>query len=127
MILLLLADALVLVHLGYIVFVIGGAVLVRFRPGYVWAHLVAVAWGAYVALAHRVCPLTPLEIALRVRAGQVGYSGGFVAHYLIPLIYPKALTPGIQAAEGIFVLALNLALYAWVWRARLLAQPVRGG
>jgi len=121
-ILLLLADALVLVHLAYIVFVIAGAVLVRYRPKLLWVHLIAVAWGAYVALAHRVCPLTPLEVSLRIRAGQVGYSGDFVEHYLIPVIYPKALTPGIQIAEGLVVVAVNLALYAWVWRVRLAAR-----
>ena len=123
---LLLADALVLVHLAYIVFVIIGAVLVRYHRRLLWWHVAAVLWGAYVALAHRVCPLTPLEVSLRVRAGQVGYSGGFVEHYLIPLIYPKALTPAIQIAEGIFVLAVNLALYTWVWRARL-AERRHGG
>jgi hypothetical protein len=122
----LLADALVLVHLAYIVFVIAGAVLVRYHPKLLWVHLLAVAWGAYVALAHRVCPLTPLEVSLRVRAGQVGYSGGFVEHYLIPVIYPRALTPGIQLAEGILVLAANLALYVWVWRVRL-AERCDGG
>jgi hypothetical protein len=120
-----LADALVLVHLAYIAFVIAGAVLVRYRPRVLGVHVLAVAWGAYVALAHRVCPLTPLEVSLRVRAGQVGYTGGFVEHYLIPVIYPKALTPGIQLAEGIVVLAVNLALYTWVWRVRLAKH--RGG
>jgi hypothetical protein len=122
----LLADVLVVVHLAYIVFVIGGAFLVRYHSRFVWAHLAAVAWGAYVALAHRVCPLTPLEVSLRVRAGQGGYAGGFVEHYLIPVIYPKALTPGIQIAEGVFVLLVNLALYGWVWRVRL-AERRRGG
>ena len=122
----LLADALVLVHIAYIVFVVAGAVFVRYHPKVIWVHLVAVAWGAYVALAHRVCPLTPLEVSLRIGAGQAGYSGGFVEHYLIPVIYPKALTPGIQIAEGIFVLAVNLALYGWVWRVRL-AERHRGG
>jgi hypothetical protein len=122
----LLADALVLAHLAYIVFVVAGAVLVRYRPKVLGVHLLAVAWGAYVALAHRVCPLTPLEVSLRVRAGQGGYAGGFVEHYLIPVIYPKALTPGIQIAEGVFVLLVNLALYGWVWRVRL-AERRRGG
>jgi hypothetical protein len=123
---LLLADVLVLVHFAYIIFVVAGAVLVRFHPKLLWPHLAAVAWGAYVALAHRVCPLTPLEVALRVRAGQVGYSGGFVEHYLIPVIYPKALTPSIQVAEGVFVLSVNVILYIWVWRVRL-AERGRGG
>jgi hypothetical protein len=122
---LLLADVLVLVHLAYIVFVVGGAVLVRYHPRLLWVHLAAVAWGAYVALAHRICPLTPWEVALRVRAGQVGYRGGFVEHYLIPVIYPKALTPSLQLAEGVFVLLVNLVLYVWVRRARLAER--RGG
>jgi len=123
---LLLADALVLVHFGYIVFVVAGAVLVRYRPKLLWVHLAAVVWGAYVALAHRACPLTPLEVSLRVHAGQVGYGGGFVEHYLIPVMYPKALTPRIQVAEGVFVILANVALYVWVGRARL-AERRHGG
>jgi hypothetical protein len=112
----LLADAVVLLHVAYILFVVLGALLVRHRPVVAWPHLAAVAWGVYVAATARVCPLTPLEIVLRARAGQVGYHGGFVEHYLLPALYPTGLTPGILLAEAAFVVVVNLALYAWVWR-----------
>jgi hypothetical protein len=123
MLLRLLADAIVLLHLAYILYVLLGALLVRRRLWTVWPHLAAVAWGVYVAAFQRICPLTPLEVALRLRAGESGYRGGFVEHYLIPIIYPRGLTPRIQAGEAVVVVVVNLALYAWVWRARRLAEP----
>lgn len=113
-----LADLIVILHGAYIAYVLLGAVLVRRWPWTVWPHLAAVTWGIYVAAFSRICPLTPLEVALRLRAGQSGYSGGFVEHYLIPVIYPRGLTPRMQAAEAVLVVAVNLALYAWVRRAR---------
>jgi hypothetical protein len=119
----LLADGVVLLHVAYILFVLFGAVLVRGRPAVLWAHLVAVAWGVYVAAMARVCPLTPLEVALRERAGQAGYHGGFIEHYVLPALYPGGLTRGILAAEAGFVVAVNVALYAWVWRARRRQRP----
>ncbi len=114
----LLADAVVLLHVAYILFVVFGAVLVRYRPILLWPHLAAALWGVYVAAMARVCPLTPLEIALRARAGETGYHGGFVEHYVLPALYPGGLTRGILVAEAAFVVAVNLALYAWVWRVR---------
>jgi len=113
-----LADAVVLLHVAYILFVVFGALLVRYRAVVAWPHIAAVLWGVYVAAMARVCPLTPLEVALRGRAGQVGYHGGFVEHYLLPVLYPGGLTRGILAAEAVFVVVVNVALYAWVWRAR---------
>ena len=118
-----LADLVVMVHLTFVVFVVGGAFLVRIRPALAWIHLPAMVWGAVIELADWVCPLTPLEIDLRVRAGQAGYAGGFVDHYIVPIVYPDALTPGVQIALGLFVLALNAALYAWIWRARVSCRP----
>ena len=122
---LLLADAAVLLHVAYILYVLFGAVLVRRWARTVWPHLAAVVWGVYIAAAHRVCPLTPLENALRVRAGETGYAGGFIEHYVLPVLYPRGLTPAVLAAEAVFVVVLNVALYAWVWWARRLAE--RGG
>ena len=118
-----LADLVVMVHLAFVVFVVGGAFLVRIRPALAWVHIPAMAWGAVIELAGWVCPLTPLEIDLRARAGQAGYAGGFVDHYIVPIVYPDALTPGVQIALGVFVLALNAALYAWIWRARASSRP----
>ena len=79
-----------------------------------WLHLPAAAWGAYVELAGRVCPLTPLELSLRAGAGEAGYETSFVDHYLVPIIYPEELTPAMQRASGLLVLVVNLALYAFV-------------
>ena len=117
-----LADLTVFLHFAFIVFVIGGGVLVRWWPKLVWAHLTAAAWGAYVSLANRICPLTPLENALRTRAGLQGYEGGFVEHYVLPVLYPAGLTRPMQATLGSLVLVVNLIAYGVLVR-RLL----RGG
>ena len=114
----LLADLLVLLHLGFIGFVLFGGFLVLWRRWIFRLHLVAVAWGVLIEWAGWICPLTPWEQMLRERAGQVGYGGGFIEHYLLPLIYPDGLTPWIQLLLGIVVLLWNLGVYAFV-RARL--------
>ncbi len=119
----LLADAVLLLHLAYIVFVVAGAALLTRWPRLLWLHLPALAWGAWVELASRVCPLTPLENRLRGRAGEVGYDEGFVAHYLLPLIYPPGLTPGWQWLLGVLLLAVNAALY-WRWWRRGRVSPL---
>lgn len=115
----LLADAVVVVHLLFIVFaVLGGALLLRW-PRLVWLHLPAACWGAYVEFSGRICPLTPLENTLRERAGQAGYQGGFVEHYLLPVIYPAGLTRDTQLVLGAIVVGLNVAFYArWLRRRR---------
>ena len=101
-----------LLHLAFIVFALAGGVLVLFRGHIAWIHLPAVAWAAYAEFTATICPLTPLENSLRKQAGQEGYDGGFVEHYLIPLIYPAALTPRLQMLIGAIVVAVNVAVYA---------------
>jgi hypothetical protein len=105
------ADAVLLLHLAFILFVVLGGLLVLKWPRLALLHVPAVAWGATVELLHLICPLTPLENRLRRAAGEEGYSGGFIEHYLVPLIYPAGLTPGIQLWLGAFVLLLNLVPY----------------
>ncbi|KFJ91647.1 membrane protein [Pseudomonas sp. 1-7] len=113
------ADALVLVHLSFILFVLLGGLLLLRWPRLIWLHLPAVAWGIVVECLHLGCPLTPWENQLRRMAGQAGYDGGFIEHYLIPLIYPAGLTPQIQSGLGAIVVLLNLAVYTWlIWRWR---------
>lgn len=112
----LLADVVVAVHLAFIVFVVGGGLLVLWRRGWAVLHLPAVAWGAWTEFSGTLCPLTPWEQSLREQAGAAGYAGGFVEHYVVPLIYPAALTPRLQLALGAFVLLVNAAVYAWAWR-----------
>jgi len=118
----LLADAVLLLHFSFLAFVVGGAFLVWRWPRLAWLHLPAVAWGAYVVLAGEICPLTPLENALRQAGGDSGYSGSFIEHYLLPLIYPAAvqgpLGRGLQVAIGMALVAFNGAIYLAVWRGR---------
>jgi hypothetical protein len=114
----LLADAVVFVHLAFIVFVVAGGALLPAWPRIAWVHLPAVAWAAYAEFTATICPLTPLENALRLRAGDAGYPVGFVEHYLIPLIYPAGLTARTQFALGALVVAINVAVYALAWRRR---------
>lgn len=114
----LLADAVLLLHLGFILFVVLGGLLLRRFPRLVWLHVPAVLWGAYAELSSTICPLTPLENRLRELGGQAGYAGGFVEHYLWPLIYPAALTREMQIGLGLVVVLINLIAYAWWLRAR---------
>jgi hypothetical protein len=114
----LLADATVAFHVAFIAFVVLGGLLVLRKRWVAWLHLPAVAWVVYLELAGAICPLTPLENALRSRAGQAGYEGGFIEHYAIPLIYPAGLTPHIQVILGVAVLLLNAGVYALLWRRR---------
>jgi hypothetical protein len=115
----LLADGLVIVHLAFVLFVLGGGLLVLWCPALRWVHLPAAAWGALVEFTGWICPLTPWEQALRHRAGQAGYPGGFVEQYVLPVLYPAELTPGVQVALGFLVIVVNAGLYALVWRRRL--------
>lgn len=113
-----LADLLVLVHLAFVVFVVAGGLAVLRWPVVAWAHLPAAAWGALIEFTGWVCPLTPLENRFRAMAGEAGYPGGFVEHYLVPLLYPGALTREIQIGLGVAVVVVNVVIYALVVRRR---------
>ncbi len=113
-----LADLVVVVHLLFILFVAAGALLLFRWPRLAWMHLPAAIWGVLVEWAGWICPLTPLENALRRAAGEAGYGGGFVERYLLPLIYPTGLTPAIQFALGAAVLVFNVAVYVIVYGVR---------
>ena len=115
-----LADAVLLLHLAFILFVAAGGLIVLRWPRVAWLHIPAVLWGALVELTGGRCPLTPLEVALRERAGEAGYTGGFIEHYVAGLIYPGGLTRLTQIALGVLALAINGLVYA-----RLLARRRR--
>ena len=110
-----LADLVVLVHLAFVLFVIAGALLSLHNRAWALLHVPAFAWGALIEFRGWVCPLTPLENSLRARAGQAGYAGGFIEHYVTHILYPAGLTRSIEVVLGALVLAGNLALYWWVW------------
>jgi len=108
------ADLVVLTHFAFVLFVVlGGLLVLRWRP-LIYLHVPAVIWGAWIEFSGRICPLTPLENMLRLKAGEAGYTGGFIEHYLLAILYPSALTRDIQAVLGVLVVVLNLALYAYV-------------
>lgn len=107
----LVADLLVAVHFAFIVFVVAGGFLAwRWRP-VAWVHLPAAAWGALIEFAGWICPLTPLENRFRRLAGEAGYEGGFIEHYLIPIIYPAGLTTPVQIVLGAVVVLVNVVAY----------------
>jgi Protein of Unknown function (DUF2784) len=120
------ADALLVAHLAFIAFVLAGGLLVLHRRIWAAVHLPAAAWGAFAELTGTVCPLTPLENSLRRSAGASGYEGGFIEHYVVPLIYPDALTARVQVVLGLVVLVVNAPVYALAWRRWRRARRPRG-
>jgi Protein of Unknown function (DUF2784) len=112
------ADAVLAAHLAFVLFVVCGGLLVLRRPRLAWLHLPAVAWAALVEFSGWTCPLTPLEVALRRAAGEAGYGGDFVEHYLVALIYPAGLTRELQMSIGAAVLLINLVVYFVLWQRR---------
>lgn len=110
------ADAVVLLHLGFIAFAIFGGLLALRQRRWIALHLPALAWAVWIEASHGACPLTGLENRLRRAAGAQGYAEGFIEHWLVPIVYP----PGLDARQqGLLALALLLwtgAVYAAVWR-----------
>jgi hypothetical protein len=96
--------------------VVLGALLVARWPWVLWLHLPAFAWGVIIEVTGRLCPLTDVENALRARAGQAGYPGGFVEHYLLAIIYPAGLTREFQLVLAVGVVAINALVYGWLYR-----------
>jgi Protein of Unknown function (DUF2784) len=113
------ADVVVFLHLAFVVFVIAGGLLVFRWRWIAWLHLPAVLWAALLEFYGWLCPLTPLEQKLRACAGQTGYGGGFVEHYILPVLYPAGLDESVQFQIGSLVIAVNIAVYGWLlWRLK---------
>ena len=104
------------VHFLFVLFVVLGGLLVLRWPKLAYLHVPAAIWGAAIELAGWICPLTPLENSLRTQAGSAGYSGGFIEHYILPILYPSALTRDVQLILGFLVIVFNLIIYAYVFR-----------
>jgi hypothetical protein len=115
----LLSDLVVLLHLAFILFVAAGGLPVLRWPKLALLHLPATAWGAVIELNGWYCPLTPLENYFSRLAGSQGYAGGFIEHYLLPVIYPEALTREIQVGLGILVIAVNSIPYSLLLSRRM--------
>jgi hypothetical protein len=109
-----LADLVVVIHFLFVLFVIFGGLLALRWPKVAYVHLPVAAYGALIELVGWICPLTPLEKRLRESAGLEGYEGGFVEHYILPVLYPSGLTRGVQLVLGGLVLGVNVLVYAIV-------------
>lgn len=112
------ADAVLLLHLAFIVFAVAGAWLALRWRWVLLLQLPAAAWAVGVMATGRICPLTPLENQLRQLAGEQGYRGGFVEHYVFGLIYPEGLTRELQLGLGVLALLANAVAYVLLWRRR---------
>lgn len=114
-----LADAIVVLHLLFILFVVCGGFLILKWPKLIYLHIPAAIWGVYIELSGGICPLTPWENWLRIHSDQMGYQGGFIEHYLIPIIYPVGLTREVQIVLGLVALLINIVAYCLLviqWR-----------
>jgi hypothetical protein len=123
----LLANAVAVLHAAAVLFMLTGSLLALRWPWLLWLHIpVSLAiLGLY--LTGSDCPLTDRELALRERAGQPGYTGGFIGHYVTePLGFPIHAT---STQVGIYVLAFlpNLIGYGLLLarhlRSRAPARP----
>ncbi len=113
------ADIAVATHTAFVVFaVFGGLVALRWRK-VIWLHVPAVLVAALAEFTGWICPLTPLENWFRVRGGEAGYTGSFIEHYIVPVLYPTGLTRRIQVVLGTAVVMLNLLVYAYIAVVRL--------
>lgn len=110
----LLADAVIIVHFWFILFVVAGGLLVLRWPKAAFLHLPAACWGTFIEFAGWICPLTPLENHLRRLGGEATYTGDFVVQYLVPVIYPAGLTASTQYILGGLVIAVNGVIYGWL-------------
>ena len=109
-----LADLVLVVHLAFVIFVVVGGLLVLRWPRAAWLHVPAATWGVLIEYTGWICPLTPLENSLRTRGGEAGYSGGFIEHYIQPVLYPAGLSRGTQIVLGSLALVVNLTAYGVV-------------
>lgn len=108
-----LADIVVAVHAGFVLFVVLGGLLVWRYRWLMWLHVLAVVWGVLIESAGWTCPLTPLEKGLRAMGEEAGYCGGFIDHYFLPILYPESLIRLGQITLGFIALTVNLLVY---WR-----------
>lgn len=119
------ADVVLVLHFAFIVFVVAGALLALRWRWIPWLQLPAAAWGFFIEVSGDYCPLTGIENVLLHRAGLAGYHDGFIAHYLLAVIYPAGLTRHVQFLLAAIVVVLNLAIYGWLLLRRLRARRGR--
>lgn len=112
------AEGVLILHAGFVVFAVLGGLLAFRWPVTPLLHLPAVAWAVYIESSGGICPLTPIENRFLRAAGESGYSGDFLEHYLFDLLYPSGLTREIQYLLAITVMVINVVVYLMVWHQR---------
>jgi hypothetical protein len=114
------ADLVLFAHFLFAAFAVFGGFLCVRDLAWAWVHVPVVLWSAIVNLMGWTCPLTPMEKALRIRAGQTGYPGGFIQHYIGRAVYPRGMPRRLSLIAGISILAWNVLVYAMVlaWSQR---------
>ena len=112
------ADIVVLIHLVFVIFAALGGLLLIWRRWFIWLHVPAFLWAVWIELTGGICPLTPLENWLRIKAGQGGYEGDFSAAYILPLLYPAGITRDLQFILAILVIVINIAVYGSIFHKR---------
>lgn len=108
------ADLVLFAHFLFAAFAVVGGALLYPDPAWAWVHIPVVLWSSVVNLMSWTCPLTPIENALRTRAGQLGYSGGFVQHYIGPVVYPRGMPRQFELVAGVSIVAGNVLVYAFI-------------
>lgn len=116
------ADAVLMLHVSFVLFVVLGLALIFAGKwlGWPWvrnrsfriAHLVAIGIVVLQSWFGVICPLTTLEMALRSRAGDATYSGAFIAHWLESLLYYQAPPWVFAVCYTVFGL---LVIASWFW------------
>ncbi len=114
----LIADVILAFHFLWILFAIFGALAVFRWPRLIWVHPVVLAWSVLVMLTGWLCPLTPAELYFRELAGQQGFDGGFIEHYITAAIYPSGLTRGVQIGLGVALAVFNVLAYVALFKYR---------
>lgn len=104
------ANLVLLLHFVFVVLAVFGGLGVLISPQWAWIHLPIVVWSSIVNLADWTCPLTPLENRFRTAANEAGYEGGFVQHYIGPVVYPRGMSRRLELTAGVSVVLWNAVL-----------------
>ncbi|MFP4358110.1 MAG: DUF2784 domain-containing protein [Puniceicoccaceae bacterium] len=127
MIFAILATATMVLHFAFILYAVFGAAGVWFAPRTAWIHIPVFIWAGGIMFSGWICPLTPLENHWRDLAGQEGFDGSFIEHYIGRIVYPPGLTRGVQILLGILVLTWNGVLYGLILRRFGRKRPASAG
>jgi hypothetical protein len=101
-------------HFVFVLLAVFGGLGALIDPRWAFVHVPIVVWSSVVNLAGWTCPLTPLENRFRAAAAQSGYEGGFVQHYLWPVVYPQGMPRRLELVAGVSIVLWNAAVYAGI-------------